>query len=166
MPTIIVDKAKGLYQKAATTQNPAGSFSGAKSVVYPTILEGIAALTASLGDSGKTFNLGGAGGNTTVALPEMTAANIGWNCEFVVTGAMAASAVIQTVDTDGASATSDTFLLALGLSGGSATQSDTLTTATNKLTFLNGCADANDCAIVEIRYIAANKATVKGIVLT
>jgi hypothetical protein len=165
MPTIIVDKAKGLFQKAATSQNPAGSFSGAKSVVYPSVIEGVAALTASLGDSGKSFILGGAGGNTTLALPEMTAANIGWNCELIVTGALEASAVIQTVDTDGASATSDTFLLSVGAIDAAA-ETDKVTTTSNTLTFVNGGADADDACVVEVRYIAVNKAIAKGNALT
>ena len=163
MPTIIVDKAKGLFQKAATSANPAGSLSGAKSVVRGPF-EGVSAVTASLNDSGKTFLLAGKG-LLTAALPEMTTANVGWNCELIVTGALEASAVVQTVSSTGASATSDRFLLSLAqVDGGN--QSDKLTTADNKLTFLNGCADADDACVVEVRYVAVNKAIVKGNVLT
>ena len=164
MPTIIVDKAKGLFQKAATSANPAGSLSGAKSVVRGPF-EGVSAVTASLNDSGGTFLLAGKG-LLTAALPEMTAANVGWNCELIVTGALEASAIVQTVSTTGASATSDRFLLSLSDMDGSGQSSLKITTSNNTITFVNGCADGEDACVVEVKYISANKAIVKGVTLT
>ena len=49
MPTIIVDKAKGLYQKAATSANPAGTLSGQRKVVKNVT----AATTLTVEDSSK-----------------------------------------------------------------------------------------------------------------
>ena len=163
MPTIIVDKAKGLFQKAGTTQNPAGSFAGAKSVVFPTVINGVAAHTASLNDSGKSFILGTTGGRS-LALPEMTAANIGWNCELIVTGALSSTHVIATVNTSGESADSDRFLLAAA-AGTAAEVAKVTTGADNELDFLTGCADADDMCVIEVRYIGANKAIAKGVSL-
>ena len=164
MPSIKLTPAKGLFQTSGTSTIKNGTISGNLTSIHPTIIEGVAALTASLADSGRTFILGGAGGDTTLALPEMSSDNIGFNCELIVTGALAASAKVQTVTSAGASATSDRFLLALAATVGD--QSDKLTTATNVLTFVNGGADAEDACVVEIRYILANKAIVKGTLLT
>ena len=84
MPTIIVDKAKGLYQKAGTSANPAGSLSGQKDVVKA--VNGAAALTEL--DSGKIILVQGDGGNIT--FPAIK----GWHATFVVTGALDAHVVI------------------------------------------------------------------------
>jgi hypothetical protein len=165
MPTVKITAAKGLHQVTATTSEYAGSFFGNLSCVNPTVLQGVGALTASLADSGKTYVLGGDGGDTVFAIPEMTTAAIGWHAELIVTGALAATSIIQTVDSDGAAATSDRFLISLAQSDGGTT-SDTLTTATHKLSFLTGCANATSAAVVKIRYIGANKAIVTGNVLT
>ena len=167
MPTIIVDKAKGLFQKAGTTQNPAGSFSGAKSVVYPTVIDGVAAHTASLNDSGKSFIIGGAAaasGGGALALPEMLASNIGWNCQLILTGAQEGNIIVQTVDSTGASATSDAFLLGVSTPDGGATNK--VSVSSNKITFVTTCASSAYPAIVDIKYIAANKAVVGGTVAT
>jgi len=76
MPTIIVDKAKGLYQKAGTSANPAGSLSGQKDVIKT--VDGDTTLT--LADSGKIFVVGGAAG--TIQFP----VEKGWKGTFITTG--------------------------------------------------------------------------------
>ena len=166
MPTIIVDKAKGLFQKAATSANPAGSFVGAKSVIKGPF-NGVAAVTASLNDSGATFLLGSTGADTSVALPAMTTANIGWNCELVVTGALGATHVIQTVNlSTGETSASDRFLLSVADGDGGGEVAKVTVGADNKLDFLTGCADTDDACVVEVKYIAKNKAIVKGVSLS
>jgi len=164
MPSIKLTPAKGLFQTAGTSTIKNGTITGNLTSVHPTVVEGVAALTASLADSGRTFILGGAGGNTVMALPEMSSDNIGFNCELIVTGALSATAVIQTVDSTGASATSDRFLLAAA-AGTAAEVSKVTTGADNKLDFLTGCADADDMCVIEVRYIGVNKAIAKGVSL-
>ena len=55
MPTIIVDKARGLFQKAATSANKAGTLSGHK---IQTKDCGTSAITLTESDSGKVFPRG------------------------------------------------------------------------------------------------------------
>jgi hypothetical protein len=154
-----------LFQTSGTSTIKNGTISGNLTSIHPTVIEGVAALTASLADSGRTFILGGGGGDTTMALPEMSADNIGFNCELIVTGALANTAVIQTVDSNGASATSDRFLASLAAGNASGEVAKVTVGSDNKLDFLTGCADADDACVVEVRYIAANKALVKGVSL-
>ena len=166
MPSIKLTPAKGLFQTGGTSTIQNGTITGDLTSVHPTVLEGVAALTASVADSGRTFVFGGAGGNTVMALPEMSTTNIGFKCELIVTGALSNSIVVETqTASTSLSSDSDRFLLSLALIDGNA-QSDKLTTSTNKLTFVNGGADAGDACVVEVRYIGANKAIVKGNVLT
>lgn len=86
MPTIIVDKAKGLYQKAATSANPAGTLSGQKLVVKA--VDGAVTLTNA--DSGKIIMLGGAPAYTVQFPVEK-----GWNAEFLVTGSIQADITLS-----------------------------------------------------------------------
>ena len=95
------------------------------------------AVTSSFSDSGTTYILGSLGGNC-LGLPAMTSANIGYTATIIVTGA----------SRDGAA------------------KIDKITTGTNNLNFVNGCADATQCAIVKVEYINANKAVVQGLSLT
>ena len=116
------------------------------------------AVTSSFSDSGTTYILGSLGGNC-LGLPAMTSANIGYTATIIVTGALNNTAIAEAAQDD------DRFLLALASRDGAA-KIDKITTGTNNLNFVNGCADATQCAIVKVEYINANKAVVQGLSLT
>ena len=166
MPTVKITAAKGLHQVTATTNEYAGSFFGDLQCVHPTVLEGVAALTASLADSGKTYILGGAGGDTVLALPAMSSSHIGYKARLVVTGALQNSIVVQTINgsdqgaSANVSATEDTFLLSIATPDGAA--SNKVTVSNNELTFATTCATSAKACVMNITYIAANKALVEG----
>ena len=84
MPTIIVDKARGLFQKAATSANKAGTLSGHK---IQTKDCGTSAITLTESDSGKVFLVGADDGAHTIQFPVVE----GWHGEFMVTGSSASS---------------------------------------------------------------------------
>ena len=111
------------------------------------------AVTSSFSDSGTTYILGSLG------LPAMTAANVGYTARIIVTGALNATAIAEAAQDD------DRFLLAVGATDASGTAAK-ITTATNNLNFLTGCADADECAVVYVEYIHTNKAIVFGASLT
>ncbi len=116
------------------------------------------AVTSSFSDSGTTYILGSLGGNC-LGLPAMTAANVGYTARIIVTGALNATAIAEAAQDD------DRFLLAVGATDASGTAAK-ITTATNNLNFLTGCADADECAVVYVEYIHTNKAIVFGASLT
>jgi len=115
-------------------------------------------VTASFNDSAKTYILGGTGGES-IGLPAMTTANIGFTTKLIITGAL------QAALTGTAAQDADRFLLAVLPTTPDAKQAK-LTTATNHIYFNNGGADATDSTLVQIEYIAANKAIVFGATLT
>ena len=88
MPTIIVDKNKGLFQKAATSANKAGTFSGHKIAIKDV---GTSDATLVEGDSGKTILFGDAehDGAYTIQFPVIE----GWHADFLLTGSNVANAV-------------------------------------------------------------------------
>lgn len=90
MPAIIVDSSKGLFQKAATSQNPAGTLAGAKRVVLTDVGSGTEKLFSEA-DSGALVILGGAdsGVPTNVKLPAPTGKLAGWNIQVIQTGSLA-----------------------------------------------------------------------------
>ena len=163
MPTIIVDKAKGLFQKVATSANPAGSLSGQKSVVKGPFTT--TPVTASLNDSGKYLILGNTGitGDPTIALPEMSTANIGYNVKLITTGALEGTHVIQTVTkSTGLSASSDRFpALPIFAQDPDASQ-DTVTASGNRLTIAAGGSSGAETVVLEVVYVDKNKALVFG----
>ena len=63
MPTIKVDKKKGLFQKAATTADQAGTLSGQ----LRSVKTAVAGDTLLAADSGKTIVVGGGAG--TIIFP-------------------------------------------------------------------------------------------------
>jgi hypothetical protein len=135
MPTIIVDKAKGLYQKAATSANPAGSLSGQKDVVK--VVNGAAALTEL--DSGKTILVQGDGGNITFPAVK------GWHATFVITGALDANAVIT-----GSAGYSESTFQGRTLVTDTGTITAVTIGSTAGVTFVNSAATAGDSADIVV----------------
>ena len=117
-----------------------------------------AAVTSSFTDSGTTYILGSLGGNC-LGLPAMSSANIGYTARIIVTGALNATSIAEAAQDD------DRFLLAVADRAGSA-KINKITTATNNLNFLDGCANATQPAVVHIEDINENKAVVLGMALT
>ena len=85
MPAIIVDSNKGLFQKAATSQNPAGTLAGAKRVVLTDVGSEAEKLFTEA-DSGALVILGSGQGASTVKLPAPTGKLAGWNIQCIQTG--------------------------------------------------------------------------------
>lgn len=126
---------------------------------YSSAVETVAnAVTSSFSDSGTTYILGSLGGNC-LGLPAMNSTNIGYTARIIVTGALNNTAVAE------AAADGDRFLLAVAATDASGTPNK-ITASENELSFLTGCADADECAIVHIEYIDENKAIVLGTSLT
>ena len=126
---------------------------------YSSAVETVAnAVTSSFSDSGTTYILGSLGGNC-LGLPAMSSANIGYTARIIVTGALNATSIAEAAQDD------DRFLLAVADRAGSA-KINKITTATNNLNFLDGCANATQPAVVHIEYINENKAVVLGMALT
>lgn len=67
MPTIIIDAAKGLHQKAGTTANPAGTVGGIKRVIEAKTADYTIVPATDL--SGKLFTTTGASGAVAFTLP-------------------------------------------------------------------------------------------------
>ena len=86
MPTIIVDKNKGLFQKAATSANKAGTLSGNLNSVKAVV----AGDSLTLADSGKLFLVGGGAGTIQVPISDA-----GWHGTFVITGAVEGDVIIS-----------------------------------------------------------------------
>ncbi len=172
MPKILVTAQKGLIQKAGTSATN-GTITGNRTYVHPTVLEGKNAYHLSASDSGGLFVLGGKGAgadgfavtDVTAMIPAMTTANIGWHATFVITGALESGRNhhIRTQDSD------DRFRLSVaGIDGTEPTllATDDNTGPYNILTASVDVSDADDSAVFEITYIAANKAVVFGNVLS
>ena len=86
MPTIIVNKKRGLFQKASTTANPAGTIAGDLKVIKSVVAGD--ALTEA--DSGKIFVCGGTAG--TIEFP---VTSTGWYGTFIITGSVAGDLIIS-----------------------------------------------------------------------
>ena len=95
MPTIVIDAAKGLHQKAATTALPAGTLSGQRSAVITTTAQATTTLTAA--DSGKLVIL--TPNASVVVLPTPVA---GLHFDFIQNAAYSTAInQIKTATTDG-----------------------------------------------------------------
>ena len=138
MPTIIVDKAKGLYQKAATSANPAGSLSGHKVAVKT--LTGATTLTNA--DSGKVILLAGAAG--TIQFP----VEAGWHAEFLITGSLDGNVVLSGSDAGGLEVTSQ------GLENGADGSTDAIAIAAGVGATFGTAAVAGDTC--KVRVLTAN----------
>jgi len=110
MPTVIVNKARGLFQKAATTANKAGTFSGHKIAVKDV---GRSATTLTEGDSGKTILLGDA--NAAAYIVQVPVVE-GWHADFILTGANG----VNTIKVSGSLISETTTVTALGMFGDAA----------------------------------------------
>jgi len=71
MPTVIIDAAKGLHQKAGTTANPSGTVGGIKRVIEAKATSYTIVESTDL--SGKLFTTTGASGAITFTLPTPSA---------------------------------------------------------------------------------------------
>jgi len=118
MPTIIVDNKKGLFQKAATTANPAGTLAGHKSVVK-TVNADLANQTLTQEDSGKIFLVGGDAGPITFPVGEA-----GWEGTFVATGSFHDNLVVS-----GAAASSSSTVTVVGTELGADASTDAVVIA-------------------------------------
>jgi len=153
MPTIIVDKNKGLFQKAATTANKAGTLSGQLEAVKT--CDGDTTLT--LADSGKLFLVGGTAG--TIQFPVTDA---GWHGTFVITGSIVGDILLS-----GSSASTESAVSLVGtIVSGDGSPSGQLITGVTDIRFdKSGDETAGDS--IEIKVVAANSTIVaKGNVAT
>jgi hypothetical protein len=135
MPTIKVDKKKGLFQKAATTIDQAGTLSGQ----LRSIKSAGAGDTLLLADSGKTIVVGGTAG--TIIFP---ADDAGWHARFLITGSLAGNVVLSGSATDG---TAVTLTAGLATGDGAVGGGDV---ASNTVRFLSAAASAGDVIEVEV----------------
>jgi hypothetical protein len=162
MVKVVINDTKGIFQGTGTGLEIQSTFLDSVNLFnrkYSSDVELIVnSVTSSFQDSGTTYILGGRGENC-LSLPSMTSANIGYTARIIVTGALQATAIAEAVGD------SDRFLLAIGATDASGTAAK-ITTATNNLNFLTGCADADECAVVYVEYIDENKAVVLGASLT